>query len=81
MTRKEFGATYGASAADISKVTKTFQQFGLTKVGAVNPARRTVRLPGTVANMEKAFQVTLFDYRRAEAIIAAGLDRSTFPPA
>src|SRR5277367_175184 len=61
--RKAFAATYGASAADIAKVVKTFRGFGLAEIGNVNLATRTVRLRGAVANMEKAFQVTLFDYK------------------
>lgn len=61
--RKAFAATYGASAADVAKVVKTFRRFGLAQIGAVNPATRTVRLRGSIANMEKAFQVTLFDYK------------------
>jgi kumamolisin len=64
MARKAFAASYGASSADIAKVVKTFRGFGLTQVGEANPATRTVRLRGAIANMERAFQVTLFDYRR-----------------
>jgi kumamolisin len=63
MERKTFAAAYGASAADIAKVVKTFRGFGLAQIGEANPATRTVRLRGAVASMEKAFQVTLFDYK------------------
>jgi kumamolisin len=64
--RKAFAATYGASSADLAKVVKTFQGFGLAQIGDVNPATRTVRLHGAVADMEKAFQVTLFDYKHVD---------------
>ena len=63
MARSAFVATHGASMADMSKVISTFKGYGLEPVGDGNPATRTVRLRGTVANMEKAFNVTLFDYK------------------
>src|SRR5271167_1519300 len=55
MTRAAFAAAYGASQADIDKVTQVLAGFGLAKVDD-NAAARTVRFTGTVANMEKAFQ-------------------------
>ena len=61
MTREELAATYGASEEDLDAVVRAFQRFGLTKVQA-DPATRSVRLSGTVTQMENAFQVKLFDY-------------------
>ena len=61
MSREELAEKYGASGDDIDKVTEAFQKFGLTRVEA-NAATRTVRFSGTVAQMENAFQVKLFDY-------------------
>jgi kumamolisin len=64
MTREELAATYGASDEDIRSVVRAFQKFGLTTV-KTNAATRSVRLSGTVAQMENAFQVKLFDYEHA----------------
>ena len=60
MTREQLAA-YGASQENIDKVTSVLSKFGLTVVRS-NPASRSVRLAGTVENMEKAFQVKLFNY-------------------
>lgn len=60
MTREQLAA-YGASQENIDKVTSVLSKFGLTVVRA-NPASRSIRLAGTVEDMEKAFQVKLFNY-------------------
>jgi len=60
MTREELAA-YGASSADIEKVTSTLGKFGLTVVRS-NAAARSIRFSGSVASMENAFQVKLFNY-------------------
>ena len=64
MTRAQFAAKHGTSPSDIAKVVKTLGQYGL-KCTAQDPVTRGVRFSGTVADMEKAFQVTLFNYTRA----------------
>jgi kumamolisin len=64
LTRDELVASYGASDEDINAVVSAFGQFGLTKVDA-NSATRSVRLSGTVAELENAFQVKLFNYAHA----------------
>lgn len=61
MTREELASTYGASQGDMDKVVQTFAKFGLNVVEA-NPGTRTVRLSGSVAAMEAAFQVKLMNY-------------------
>ena len=61
MTRTEFAASYGASQADVDKVTQVLSGFGLAKVGE-NQSARTLRFSGTVANMESAFQTRLINY-------------------
>ena len=61
MTRKAFAANYGASAGDIYKVVKCFKKYGLKYVSA-SAATRTIRLRGTVVQLEEAFQTKLFDY-------------------
>jgi kumamolisin len=65
MTRQQLADQYGAEAADMDKVVKAFKGFGLTAVES-NAATRTVRLRGTAAAMEKAFQVKLFSYAHAD---------------
>jgi kumamolisin len=61
MTRAELTAAYGASPGDIKLVCDTFTKLGL-KVVRADPATRTVQLSGSVAALESAFQVKLFDY-------------------
>ena len=61
MTREELAATYGASQEDIRKVVEVFEKYGL-KSEQTNAATRTVLLSGTVAAMENAFLVKLFNY-------------------
>jgi kumamolisin len=67
MTRKQIAAKYGASSADITKVVKTLGRFGLKRVTS-DPATRIVRLRGTIASMEKAFEVKLFNYTHESEI-------------
>jgi kumamolisin len=62
MTRQELGEQFGAAQSDIDAVAKAFAPFGL-KVAEETPATRTVKLSGTVAAMEQAFQVKLFNYK------------------
>jgi len=60
MTREELAA-YGASRQDIDRVTSVLGRFGLTVVRS-NAATRSMRLSGTVKQMEDTFQVKLFNY-------------------
>jgi kumamolisin len=64
MTRAQLRDNYGASQADIDMVVRTLGMFGLTMVRS-STATRTVRLRGTVAAMESAFQVKLLNYSHA----------------
>jgi kumamolisin len=63
MSRAEFESAHGADPADLEKIKKFAQQFGL-KVHETGTelARRTVVLSGTVANLQKAFNVELKEY-------------------
>ena len=61
MTRAELAAQYGASDEDVDAVVKAFAAFGIKPV-ATSAATRSVRLSGTVKQMEQAFQVKLFNY-------------------
>src|SRR5271155_656449 len=65
MSREQLAEKYGASEDDIDKVVEAFQKFGLKRAEA-NAATRTVRLSGTIAQMENAFQVKLFNYAHPE---------------
>jgi kumamolisin len=61
MTREQINDMYGSSQSDIDKVVETFDKYGLKSVSE-NPITHTVKLKGTVSQMEDAFQVRLFNY-------------------
>jgi len=63
MSRAEFENAHGADPADLDRIKKFAQEFGL-KVHETGTelARRTVLLSGTVANLQKAFHVELKEY-------------------
>ena len=54
MTREQINDMYGSSQGDIDKVVETFEKFGLKAVKK-NPLTNTVRLQGTIAQMQDAF--------------------------
>jgi kumamolisin len=63
ISRADFEKAYGADLADLEKIKRFAQEFGL-KVHETGTelARRTVLLSGTVSNLEKAFHVELKEY-------------------
>lgn len=61
LTRQQLADQFGASSSDIAAVVTAFAPFGLKAVEQ-NQATRTVKLSGTIAAMEQAFQVKLFNY-------------------
>jgi kumamolisin len=63
MSRAQFENAHGADPADLDKIKKFAQEFGL-KVHETGTelARRTVLLSGTVSNLQKAFHVELKEY-------------------
>jgi kumamolisin len=61
ITRAELEDRYGASEQDVDTVVAAFISLGLKLVSA-SAATRTVRLSGSVAALETAFQVKLFNY-------------------
>ena len=63
MSRSQFENAHGADAADLNKIKKFAQEFGL-KVHETGTelARRTVVLSGTVSDLQKAFGVELKEY-------------------
>src|SRR5271168_2257589 len=56
--REGFAEKFAADDADLQAVQAFAQSHGL-RVSEVHPARRTVKLTGTVAQFEQAFGVTL----------------------
>jgi len=51
----EFRARYGASQRDIDKVSQVLRTYGL-KIESISRETRSIRVSGTVAQMEDAFQ-------------------------
>ena len=62
LTREEFRTAYGADPADVEKVEDFANQHGLDVV-QMSIAQRSVRLSGTVKEMQAAFGVKLKAYR------------------
>jgi kumamolisin len=63
LTHDEFASTYGADPEHIKRVYAFARANNLQVVEHGDEvARRTVKVKGTVANLEKAFAVTLNDY-------------------
>jgi kumamolisin len=58
LTREEFAARYGASAADLLQIRQFAERYGL-QVVSESAAKRTVQLSGTNAQMRSAFGVDL----------------------
>jgi kumamolisin len=61
MTRAALAQNYGADPAALQRVSEVLNKLGL-KTEVMEPATRTLRVSGTVGNMEKAFQVHLYNY-------------------
>jgi kumamolisin len=65
LSPKEFAERYGAAPADVQKVEQVLRGFGLT-VDEVVPSGRSLRVSGTAAAMEAAFQPDLAIYHSAD---------------
>jgi kumamolisin len=60
LTRARFNADHAADPAAVALVKRFAAEFGLkVQPGTPVPGRRTVKLTGTIANMQRAFGVTL----------------------
>ena len=67
LSHDEFASAYGADPEHIKRVKAFAREYNLTVVEHPNEVgRRTVKVRGTIANLEKAFGVTLNDYDHAE---------------
>ena len=64
LTRAELADVGGADPADFARIDAFAEEYGLT-VEDASVARRTVRLSGTIADMNKAFGVKLKRYKKA----------------
>ena len=63
MSRADYESAHGADPADVDKIKKFAQEFGLkVRETGTELARRTVMLSGTVTNFQKAFNVELKEY-------------------
>jgi hypothetical protein len=81
LSEAEFAAKYGASPEDIQAVTNYATAMGLTIV-ETSAARRSVIVSGTVAQMEKAFKVTLNQYEAPVSLSGSKPPmKGTEPPA
>lgn len=58
LSREEAAASLGADSGDLQRVSDFATSYGLTVV-EVSPSRRSVRVEGSVAQMEAAFGVKL----------------------
>ena len=68
LTHEEFAAIYGSDPDHVTRIRAFAAAHQLDVIeDADSVARRTMKLRGTVANLEKAFGVTLNDYRQANA--------------
>jgi kumamolisin len=67
LTRKEFVATHGASQEDIEKVQKFAEENGL-RINEVGPARRVMKLRGSLESISKAFNVKVEHYSHPRGI-------------
>jgi kumamolisin len=60
LTRAQFNASHGADPAAVELVGRFAKEFGLAvQSGTPAPGRRSIKLTGTVANMQRAFGVSL----------------------
>jgi kumamolisin len=60
LTRAQFDRSHGADPAAVELVHRFAKEFGLTVQGGTPaPGRRTIKLTGTVTNMQRAFGVSL----------------------
>jgi kumamolisin len=61
ISREEFGERYGADPADVARVEQFAREYGMA-VDEVSVARRTVKVSGTVEQLNRAFAVDLGVY-------------------
>ncbi|SEC53112.1 S53 family peptidase [Terriglobus roseus] len=77
LTRAQFKAAHGAAPAAVKAVTAFAKAYGLTPKS--DPARRTIQLTGTVADMQKAFGIALHQHTDGETTFRIREGQITLP--
>src|SRR5215471_11653180 len=81
LSRARFNAEHAADPAAVALVKRFAKEFGLkVKAGTPAPGRRTVKLAGTVAQMQRAFGVSL-SHRTIDGHVYRVRDGSIYLPA
>ena len=80
LTPDEFAARFQPSSESVDALTSWFAAQGLT-VGTVSRARTSIRLSGTVAQMNAAFAVGLHRMSTASAEVVSATDIPSLPDA
>lgn len=65
MSRDEFTAAHGAGEKDVRHIEQFAHEYGLT-VDRIHVAAASVVLSGTVASLNQAFKVTLYDFQHPD---------------
>jgi kumamolisin len=78
LSREEFARRHGASSADLEKIRAFATEHSL-KVVSENPARRTVKLSGTVQAFNQAFGVSLRRYEHTSGTYRGRTGTLTIP--
>jgi hypothetical protein len=69
LAKGQFGPEFGLSLTQISLVTSALRSLGLDP-GQVDPARLDIPVTATAAAIDRAFRITMIDYRLADGRIA-----------
>jgi len=78
ITPQQFTANFGPTAASVQKVVSYLRSQGLS-VGAIAPNRLLIDAYGTVANVERAFAITLADYKAGNRTVYAPTSEPSIP--
>jgi kumamolisin len=65
LSREEFATRHGADPNDLAKIAAFAHEYGLTVVES-SPAKRSVKLSGTVEALSAAFKVKLHRFKKAD---------------
>jgi subtilase family serine protease len=80
LTPEQYGARFGASAADIARVTSWLGSQNLT-VDSVGRGRTTIAFTGAVRDVENAFQIEIHNYRVSGEMHYANASEPSVPAA
>ncbi|HTU69519.1 MAG TPA: S53 family peptidase [Candidatus Baltobacteraceae bacterium] len=79
LTREEYAGAYGAGEGDLERVEAFARDHRLSVIER-DPARRTIRLEGNVAQMSEAFGVSLSTYKVESKSFRARTGTISLPP-